>query len=264
MKHVPIRRETLIAAAAAAITVAAALLALPVRSLTAPLPDVVALEDMTWVEVRSALAAGYTTVLVPTGGVEQNGPHMILGKHDYIVAAAARRIAKDAGHTLVAPTITYVPEGTTEPPSGHMRFPGTIGVPDSVFAGILEGAARSLKVAGFKTVVFIGDHGQSQPVQAAVAARLTSDWSKEGVRVVQLAAYYDDSAQTARLLSEGYSRDEIGVHASLIDSSELLSVHPAGVDLSRFTPPSFGTEASGATSCPVVPRPRRLPRIHAL
>src|SRR5229473_7140987 len=86
------------------------------RPLTAPLPDTVEIADMTWVEVRSAIARGYTTVIVPSGGIEQNGPHMILGKHDYIVGWAAAEIAKELGQTLVAPVIPYVPEGDYDPP----------------------------------------------------------------------------------------------------------------------------------------------------
>src|SRR3954464_14391008 len=63
------------------------------RPLTAPMPNTIDLADMTWVEVRSALDHGYTTVIVPAGGIEQNGPHMVLGKHDYIVRHTAERIA---------------------------------------------------------------------------------------------------------------------------------------------------------------------------
>ena len=50
-----------------------------------PQPDSVFLEDLTWVEVRDAIAAGKTTVIIPTGGTEQNGPRMALGKHNYLV-----------------------------------------------------------------------------------------------------------------------------------------------------------------------------------
>src|SRR5712671_4509678 len=97
--------------------------------LTAPLPDTVEVADMTWVEVRSAIARGYTTVIVPSGGIEQNGPHMILGKHDRIVGFAAKRIAAELGRTLVAPVVSYVPQGSYAPPEGNLRFPGTIGLP---------------------------------------------------------------------------------------------------------------------------------------
>lgn len=234
------RKRLLIAAAA--VLLASALL--PAR-LSASLPAGVEMKELTWVEVRSALQAGYTTVIVPTGGIEQNGPHMILGKHDTIVAEAARRIAKDLGHTLVAPVVSYVPEGAYDPPTGHMRFPGTLGVPEPVFAGVLEGIARSLKVSGFKLVCFIGDHGQSQPVQAEVAKRLSAEWAKDGVRVAAIGAYYDDEAQVARLIAQGRTRAEVGQHASIIDTSELMSVEPRGVDLSRYRAALEDTGVSG-------------------
>lgn len=225
-------------------------LSYPARTLTAPLPDSVEMKDMTWVEVRTALKAGHTTVIVPTGGVEQNGPHMILGKHDYLVGYAARQIAKEVGKTLVVPVISYVPEGDYDPPTGHMKFPGTIGVTEAVFAGVLEGVARSLKAAGFKTICFIGDHGQSQPVQAEVAARLSREWEKAGVRVVQIEPYYAVPAQTTRLQSSGFSLEEIGQHASVIDTSELLAVNPKGVDLARYRRQFLPQEHSGVYGNP--------------
>ncbi len=173
------------------------------QPLTAPLPDTVQIADMTWVEVRSALARGYTTVIVPSGGIEQNGPHMVLGKHDYIVGWAAAEIAKELGRTLVAPVISYVPEGDYDPPTGHLRFPGTIGVPEDVYAKMLEGIARSLKAGGFKTICLIADHAGSLKSQAEVAERLTREWAQQGVKVIDVSDYYADAAQTEYLKSQG-------------------------------------------------------------
>ena len=51
-------------------------------TVSAQVPETVFLEELTWTEVREALAAGTTTVIIPTGGTEQNGPHMVLGKHN--------------------------------------------------------------------------------------------------------------------------------------------------------------------------------------
>jgi creatinine amidohydrolase len=204
------------------------------RPLTAPLPDTRQISDMTWVEVRSAIDQGYTTVIVPSGGLEQNGPHMVIGKHDYIVKYAAEQIATELGKTLVAPVNSYVPEGAYDPPTGHMRFPGTIGVPEAAYGAIVEGIARSLKAGGFQTICFIGDHGGSQAPQIEVAARLNAEWAGKGVRIVNVDAYYSDAAQIDRLLNEGESRAAIGEHASIIDTSELMSVYPRGVDLGRL------------------------------
>ena len=189
--------------------------------------------DMTWMEVRDAVQAGVRTAIVPSGGLEQNGPHMIIGKHDRIVTWAARRIAAELGDALVAPVVSYVPEGEYDPPTGNMTRPGTIGVPPAVYAGVLEGIARSLKAAGFGTVCFIADHGQCIAPQAEVAARLTREWGGT-VRVLAVDAYYADAAETAYLRGLGESEAAIGQHATISDTSELMAVHPGGVDLSRL------------------------------
>src|ERR1700740_3337918 len=107
------------------------------------------LEDLTWTELRDRVHAGTTIILVPIGGTEQNGPHMALGKHNVRARFLAEKIARQLGNALVAPTIAYVPEGSIDPPTAHMRFPGTITVPDATFESVLEYAARSFKLHGF-------------------------------------------------------------------------------------------------------------------
>jgi creatinine amidohydrolase len=221
------------------------------RPLTAPLPDTVQIADMTWVEVRSALARGYTTVIVPSGGIEQNGPHMVLGKHDYIVGWSAVEIAKELGRTLVAPVIPYVPEGDYDPPTGHLRFPGTIGISEEVYAGMLEGIARSLKAGGFKTICFIADHAGSLKPQAEVAERLSREWGKQGVRVIDVSDYYADAAETDYLERQGETPGAIGQHAGISDTSELMAVHPEGVDIQRYVGTTFALEPNGVSGNPI-------------
>jgi creatinine amidohydrolase len=217
------------------------------RPLTAPLPGTVKIAEMTWVEVRSAIDAGYTRVIVPSGGIEQNGPHMILGKHDHIVAWTAERIATELGRTLVTPVVSYVPEGSYVPPTGHMRFPGTLGVTEEVFAGVLEGIARSLKAGGFKTICFIADHGGSMRPQADVAARLSREWAAEGIKVISVDDYYQAAGdqQNKLLEAQGETLSTIGQHAGITDTSELMAVHPAGVDLTRLAKVPFKAERPG-------------------
>jgi creatinine amidohydrolase len=211
-----------------------ALLVSPSR-LSAEVPASLDLADMTWVEVRAAISAGFTTVIVPSGGLEQNGPHMAIGKHGWIMEEAAHRIAAGVGHALVVPTIAYVPEGDTDPPTANMRFPGTVGVSAATFEATLDGIARSLKRAGFHTICFIAEHGQSLAPQAAVARRLTAEWATDGVEIVDVNQYNDYQSQNDWLLAQGVSRAEIGDHAGVADTSELMAVHPAGVDLRRWT-----------------------------
>jgi creatinine amidohydrolase/Fe(II)-dependent formamide hydrolase-like protein len=206
------------------------------------------LADMTWTEVRDALAAGRTTVIVPVGGTEQSGPNIALGKHNVRARLLAGRIARALGNALVAPVIAYVPEGGIDPPTGHMRFPGTISVSDAAFRGVLEGAARSLRRAGFRDIVLIGDHGGYQGQLATVAASLDRAWAGSTARVHYIGAYYR-AADTdfARALRErGLSAGQIGSHAGTADTSLTLALDPALVRADRLaSAPSPGDGSAG-------------------
>src|SRR5512139_1644658 len=101
-------------------------------------PAAVMLEDLTWTELRDEIRSGKTVAIVPVGGTEQNGPHMALGKHNVRVKMLSERIARELGNAIVAPVVAYVPEGDVTPPTSHMRFTGTISVPDDVFRRVLD------------------------------------------------------------------------------------------------------------------------------
>ncbi|MGN6669635.1 MAG: creatininase family protein [Trinickia sp.] len=196
-------------------------------------PNTVQLEDLTWTELRDEIAQGKTTVIVPIGGTEQSGPYLALGKHNARAQWLATRIAQALGNALVAPVIAYVPEGGYAPPTSHMRFPGTITVPDDVFEKTLESAANSFEVHGFKNVVFLGDHGGYQDDIKRVVARLNKAWAGTAARAFVPPEYYRESSSGfARILREkGYRADEIGTHAGLADTSLLLAVAPQMVRL---------------------------------
>src|SRR5688500_7427040 len=122
----------------------------PATMTAAKPPDTVLIEELTWAEVRDLVAAGTTNVIIGTAGTEQKGPHMVDGEHKFIMEYAADKIARGLGKTLVAPVVTYVPEGGWDPPTGHMRYPGTITLPEDRFVELLVNAGRSLKSSGFK------------------------------------------------------------------------------------------------------------------
>ncbi|RZW06473.1 MAG: hypothetical protein EX266_07555 [Rhodobacteraceae bacterium] len=208
------------------------------------------LADLTWTEVDHALSDGFDTIIIPTGGTEQNGPHVILGKHNYIVRVTAERIAERLGGTLVAPVIAHVPEGDTgEAPTGHMRFAGTVSLPEDVFAAVLEHTARSMVTHGFTRILFIGDSGGNQATQERVAEMLNREWSGRGVKVFHIGDYYFQNGQHAALESDGFETGLIGTHAGIRDTSEVIAVNPDGVRRNPVLPPD-GAEAgyNGAPS----------------
>lgn len=217
-------------------------LSLAIMPAAAQVPRSLHLEDLTWVEVRDLAKAGRSVVLVPVGGTEQNGPHMALGKHNTRVRLLAGRIAGQLGNALVAPVIAYVPEGSIDPPTAHMRFPGTITVPDEAFEAVLESAARGFRLHGFRHVVFLGDHGGYQKSLAKVAERLNAEWAKDRVRVHVPEAYYRAATlDFARVLrGKGFSEADIGSHAGLADTSLTLALAPGLVRSERLGSPNMG------------------------
>ena len=66
-----------------------------------PVLDTVFIEDMTWIEVRDAMKSGKDTVIVATGGVEQNGPYLVTGKHNVVLRGTTRAIANQLGNCLL-------------------------------------------------------------------------------------------------------------------------------------------------------------------
>jgi creatinine amidohydrolase/Fe(II)-dependent formamide hydrolase-like protein len=211
-------------------------------SALAQAPSTVFLEELTSPELAAAIRVGKTIILVPIGGTEQNGPHMTLGKHNVRVRVLAERIARTLGNALVAPVIAYVPEGNVNPPTGHMRYPGTITVPADVYRKTLASAARSFRLAGFRDIVFLGDHGDYQKDDEIVARELDREWAASPVRAFAIAEYYRAAtADYARALkSRGHTDAEIGEHAGLADTSLALAVDPRLVRTDKLQPPLPG------------------------
>ena len=206
------------------------------------------LEDMTSPQVAQAVKAGVTTIIIPVGGTEQNGPHMALGKHNTRVKLLAGKIATRLGNALVAPTMAYVPEGNINPPAAHMRFAGTISISPEAFAAVVEGTARSFKQHGFTSVVLIGDHGSYQSQLKTIAAKLNKEFASSGARVHFIEDYYriTQSAYVDALRAKGLSDFQIGTHAGSADTSLMQALDASLVHTERFEDaaregPSTGT-----------------------
>ena len=165
-------------------------------------PNTVWLEEMTWMDVRDAIRAGKTTIIITTGGIEPNGPWLVLGKHNYVLHANCEAIARKLGNALCAPTLKFVPEGRIEPQGGHMVSPGTISMREETFRAVLFDMVHSFKMHGFKTIILIGDSGGNQNGQRAVADSLTSIWKGDPI-VAHIQEYYDYAGVAAHMRTKG-------------------------------------------------------------
>ena len=213
--------------------------------LAAPLPDPVRpdpntprpieavesvfIEDLTWMEVRDALRGGKDTVIVATGGVEQNGPYLVTGKHNLILRATTAAIARKLGNTLVAPIVPFVPEGDIDPPSLHMLYPGSISVTEETYAALLTDICSSLRANGFKRIILIGDSGGNQPGMKNVAAALHAKWKGDRCTIHFVPEYYDFAAVSQWLEQQGIKQTPEGLHDDFAMTAMMMSVDPASV-----------------------------------
>lgn len=197
-----------------------------------PLPktDTVWLEKMTWMDVRDAMAAGKKTVIIPTGGIEPNGPWVTLGKHNWVLETNCEAIAKALGDALCAPVVKFVPEGGHEPRTGHMLTMGTISLKPANYEALLTDIAMSLKVNGFERIFFIGDSGGNIKPAAAVGQKLSD--AKTLVASIPEYYNYDDVEKMLRekgVLTAKNPND--GLHDSVGITLNIMAKHPSEVRL---------------------------------
>lgn len=195
--------------------------------------DSVFIEELTWIEIRDAIRSGSTTAIIATGGIEQNGPYLATGKHNVILRATTEAIARKLGNALVAPIVPFVPEGEVDPPSGHMRYPGTISVTGTTFEALLTDIARSLQAHGFKDVVLIGDSGGNQEGMAAVAERLHAEWAGNDADIYFISDYYDNARWASWIRDRGIQEVDEGLHDDVRHSAIMLLVNPTSVRMDQ-------------------------------
>jgi len=176
--------------------------------------ELVEFEKMTWVEVRAALAAGKTTALIYTGGVEERGPQNANGGHNLIAHATVEAIARKLGNAIFLPVLPYTPNDAES-------IPGTIGITNELLAAMLERIAEQAALNGFRNVILMGDHAGGQPqIYQEVAKKLDGNLSG-GARVFYCDQVYRaaNDAFDQYLAKNGYPP---GLHGYLFDTSEMM------------------------------------------
>jgi creatinine amidohydrolase len=179
------------------------------------------IEDLTWPEVRDAIAGGKTAAIYYAGSTEQNGPHMALGKHNFIAHYVAGKLADRLGNALVYPTMPFAPTGDAIKKTEHMRFPGSVTIPDELFGRVAHDVALSAIASGFRFVFLLGDHGGGQEALAKTAEQLDDEFGPKGIHV-----YYIDGAaheEPLRVFLKGHNLPPES-HGGIDETSELMYI----------------------------------------
>jgi len=195
--------------------------------------DSVFIEDMTWMEVRDAMKAGKDTVLIATGGIEQNGPYLAANKHNVVLRGTTDAIARKLGNTLVAPIIGFVPEGDIDPPTLHMKYPSTVSLTEDTYRRLLTDFCSCYRTHGFKHVVLIGDSGGNQDGMKAVAAELNAKWKDGKTKFYFIPEYYNYSDLAKWLEERGIKQTDEGLHDDFAMEAMMLSIDPASVRMQQ-------------------------------
>ena len=176
------------------------------------------IEYLTSFELSEKIQQGFTTVLIYSGGTEATGPHVALGKHNFRVYAYAQRIADSLKNTLVAPILPFAPNS-----SALEKMAGTFTLDSFTFSKVNEQLAISMISSGFKHIIFISDHFNSQKPLAELAKELDNRYRSQGIDIY----YAADGYTKARKEIEDYIEKQNivpGGHGGLWDVSETMAI----------------------------------------
>lgn len=186
----------------------------------------VRIADMTWFEFAQRMQDD-PIVLLPTGSVEQHGPHLPLLTDVILPSAVAEAVAACVGG-LVAPAVTYGYKSQPKTGGGN-HFPGTLSLDAEVFIGLVRNIVNELARHGVRKVVLFDGHMENQWFLVEAADLSLRDQRRLGVedlRIVKFGYWEFISRETERVLfPDGKPSWELE-HAAVMETSLMLHLHP--------------------------------------
>ena len=151
------------------------------------------LEELTQPEFRDLIKDGYTTVLIMTGGVENNDGNLSMNKHNINNKLLGEMMARKMGKTLVAPLVTLEPGN-----AGPTIQPGRAGpmLSQATYTALLFDMGNYLRSMGFKEIYYMGDSGGNGRGMQTAADSLTKVYadSPDKVSFKHIAEYYNHTS----------------------------------------------------------------------
>jgi creatinine amidohydrolase len=191
------------------------------------------IEELTQPEMRDMIKDGYTTVLILTGGVEDNSGNLAMNKHNINNKLLGEMIARKMGKTLVAPLVTLEPGN-----AGANIQPGRAGpmLSQATYRAVLYDMGNYLRSMGFKEVYYLGDSGGNAGGMKGAADSLTTVYAgnPQPVYFKHIAEYYNHTSVVQPYIQNelkipeqikiGASQGSSGLHEELgIDATMALA-----------------------------------------
>ena len=188
----------------------------------------VLLEDLTWPEAEKVLTRDAIVVIPIGAAAKEHGPHLRL-KNDFVLAEYFKGRLVARLPVVVAPTVNYhfYPAFTEYPGSTTLRLETA----RDVVVDICRGLARFGPRRFYALNTGVSTLRALQPAVEALAA--------DG-----LVLRYTDILHVAEAAEKSVRRQEGGTHADEIETSMMLYIDPALVDMRKavrdYNPPGAG------------------------
>ncbi len=184
------------------------------------------LEEMTWPEIEYVINNGCKTVVIPSGSIEQHGPHLAQVADTAIAEASAVDLARRLGNTLVAPVIR---PGLSD---HHLALPGTLSLRPEVFTGIIEDYVACYIKHGFENFILISSHGGNFNILEEITSSLNNKYPNNkfitGLPLQELLELLSGMEE-----EENMPEGTCGGHACEYETSVMLHLFPKHVRMEK-------------------------------
>src|SRR6188472_1488584 len=188
-----------------------------------PVSEIVEMELLTSSELVEKQKAGFINVLIANGGTEARGPHNILAGHTIMSQRTAIDVAKEIGHTLVAPVMPIDVAATGV--SDGSALPGGITVSREIFKGLKLAEIESQIWNGFKNVFVMGDHGGGQQMMKEASEEMNTKYASRGVHVFYVPDFYSKYQDDVQMYMYEHKLPIAG-HGAMMETSKMLFLEP--------------------------------------
>jgi creatinine amidohydrolase len=185
------------------------------------------MDEMTWVDIKTAMEEGYDTVVIGVGSIEQHGPHLPTQTDALLGDTITNQVASKRPKTLQGPTIRI---GCSE---HHMAFPGTITLTKETLKRVITDYTRSLVRHGFSKIFFIPSHGGNFAPLNEVLNELQKEFSDSNINgLTNLQKFIKVLQKSSE--EEGITAEEAGAHAGESETSLVLAIKEQLVKKEHF------------------------------
>lgn len=175
------------------------------------------LEDLTWVEAETVLKPD-TVVVIPIGAEsKEHGPHLKL-KNDFTMAEYFKNRILERENVVIAPTVNY----NFYP--AFLEYPGSISLKLETARDLMSDICHTLSAYGPK---------RFYALNTGVSTLRPLKLAAESLAAEHIVMRYTNILEAGSAAEKRIKQEEGGTHADEIETSLMLYIDPASVDMSK-------------------------------